>query len=142
MFTYFTLDRLGDSPCRFEFIRKIGGEAYLEPSRISKLKLFAKIDNGFQTYTIFAKRFILDVRLGSEYASEMLVYCILFIQNTLRSSLPEVFCKESVLESFAKFAGKHLCHSIFFNKVTGLSPATYSKRDSGTGVFKLILRNF
>ena len=117
MFTYFTLDRLGDSPCRFEFIRKIGGEAYLEPSRISKLKLFAKIDNGFQTYTIFAKRFILDVRLGSEYASEMLVYCVLFIQNTLRSSLPEVFCKESVLESFAKFTGKTCATVSFFIKL-------------------------
>ena len=30
---------------------------------------------------------------------------------------PEVFCKEGVLRNFAKFTGKHLCQSFFFNKV-------------------------
>ena len=33
---------------------------------------------------------------------------------------PEVFCKKGVLEIFAKFTGKHLCQSLFFNKVAGL----------------------
>ena len=37
-----------------------------------------------------------------------------------RSSLPEVFCKRGVLENLAKFTGKHLCQSPFFNKVAGL----------------------
>ena len=32
---------------------------------------------------------------------------------------PEVFCKEGVLRSFAKFIGKHLYHGLFFNKVAG-----------------------
>ena len=42
-----------------------------------------------------------------------------------RSTLPEVFCKKGVLRSFAKFTGKHLYHSLFFNKVAaGLRPAT------------------
>ena len=35
-----------------------------------------------------------------------------------RSSRPEVFCKKGVLRNFAKFTGKHLCHSLFFNKNT------------------------
>ena len=39
-----------------------------------------------------------------------------------RSSLPEVFCKEVVLRSFTKFTGRHLCQSLFFNKVAGLRP--------------------
>ena len=30
------------------------------------------------------------------------------------SSRPEVFCKNGVRRNFAKFAGKHLCHSLFF----------------------------
>ena len=30
-----------------------------------------------------------------------------------RSSSPEVFCEKSVLTNFAKFAGKHLCQSLF-----------------------------
>ena len=30
------------------------------------------------------------------------------------------FCKKGVLKNFAKFTGKHLCQSLFFNKVSGL----------------------
>ena len=37
-----------------------------------------------------------------------------------RSSCPEVFCKKGVLRNFAKFTGKDLCLSLFFNKVAGL----------------------
>ena len=36
------------------------------------MKLFARIVNGFQLLTIFAKSSILDIQLGSEYASELL----------------------------------------------------------------------
>ena len=41
-----------------------------------------------------------------------------------RRSRPEVFCKKGVLRNFTKFTGKHLCQSLFFNKVTGLIAAT------------------
>ena len=41
----------------------------------------------------------------------------------------EVFCKKGVLRNLTKFTGKHLCQSLFFNKVAGLRP------DSGTSVF-------
>ena len=40
--------------------------------------------------------------------------------NDYRRSRLEVFCKKRVLKYFAKFAGKHLCQSLFFNKVVGL----------------------
>ena len=33
------------------------------------MELFAKIVNGFKSLTILAKSFILDIRLGPEYAS-------------------------------------------------------------------------
>ena len=42
-----------------------------------------------------------------------------------RSSRPEVFRKKNVLMNFAKFTGKHLCQSLFFNKVAGLRPETF-----------------
>ena len=45
-----------------------------------------------------------------------------------RSSRPEVFCKKGVLRNFTKFTGKHLCQSLFFNKVAGLRPATLLKK--------------
>ena len=41
-----------------------------------------------------------------------------------RSSRPEVFCKKGVLKNYVEFTGKHLCQSLFFNKVAGLKPAT------------------
>ena len=34
-----------------------------------------------------------------------------------RNSRPEVFCKKVVLRNFTKFTGKHLCQSLFLNKV-------------------------
>ena len=45
-----------------------------------------------------------------------------------RSSRPEVFCKKGFLNNFANFTGKHLCQSLFFNKVRGLRPATLLKK--------------
>ena len=36
-----------------------------------------------------------------------------------RSSRPDVFYEKGVLRNFAKFTGKHLCQSLFFNKVAG-----------------------
>ena len=40
---------------------------------------------------------------------------------------PEVFYKKGVLKNFAKFPGKHLCQSLFFNKAAGL-PGTLLKK--------------
>ena len=40
-------------------------------------------------------------------------------KNSSRSSRPEMFYKKDVLRNFTKFTGKHLCQSLFFNKVAG-----------------------
>ena len=48
-------------------------EAYLEPNRISKMKLFAKIVNDFhKNFNYFHKKLLLkcSTGLGAEYASE------------------------------------------------------------------------
>ena len=42
-----------------------------------------------------------------------------------RSSCPEVFCIKCVLKNFAKFTGKYLCQSLFFNKVAGLQACNF-----------------
>ena len=44
-------------------------EPYLEPSHTSKMERFAKKVNSWKPLTIFAKRFVWDVWLGSEYTS-------------------------------------------------------------------------
>ena len=35
--------------------------------------------------------------------------------NLIRTSHPNAFCKKGVVKIFAKFSGKHLCQSLFFN---------------------------
>ena len=62
------------------------------------------------------------------------------IINRSRKQTPEVLCKKGVhkflkILKFQKFAGKHLCWSLFLIK---LLPATLLKRDSNTDVsFKI-----
>ena len=45
-----------------------------------------------------------------------------------RSSHQKCSIKKGVVKTFAKFTGQHLCQSLLFNKVTGLSPATLLKK--------------
>ena len=53
--------------------------------------------------------------------------CLVFWAEN-RSSRPDVFCKKVILRSFAKFTGKQLCQSLFFNKVADLRPSTSWKK--------------
>ena len=45
-----------------------------------------------------------------------------------RNSHQRCSIKKGVLRNFTKFTGKHLCQSIFVNKVAGLSLATLLKK--------------
>ena len=63
----------------------------------------------------------------------------IIIYSRYKSSCPEVFSKKGIPRNFAKFTGKHLCWSLFFNKVAGWDPQLYSKRGCSTGVFLWIL---
>ena len=51
----------------------------------------------------------------------------------LRSSHRSFSVKKGVLRNFVKFTGKHLCQSLFFNKVA--APATLLKKETLTQVF-------
>ena len=53
------------------------------------------------------------------------------LNTPLQKQPPELFYKKSVLKNFAKFTRKHLCQSLFFNKVAGLRP----KRETLAQVF-------
>ena len=48
-----------------------------------------------------------------------------------RSSRPGVFCKKGVLRNFTKFTVKHLCQSLFFNKVAGLRQGLFFNKVAG-----------
>ena len=64
----------------------------------------------------------------------MILFFMYTVQNR-SSSHPKVFHKKGVFRNFTKFTGKHLCQSLFVNKVGDLRLATLLKRDSGAGVF-------
>ena len=92
------------------------------------------------------KKSVLNIRFRIEFdmvpLSTVLTYQLYEKIHLYSSSCPEVFSKKGVLRNFAKFAGKHLCQGLFFNDGVGLSLQLYLKRDSGTGIFLEILRNF
>ena len=55
-----------------------------------------------------------------------------------RSSQRRCSVRKGVLRNFAKFTGKHLCLSLFFNKVAGLRPGTaynFIKKETLAQVF-------
>ena len=85
-----------------------------------------------------AKLWVLSIFLTKEGLNK---YIKLLCEMKLRE-ITDVFCKKGVLRNFAKFTWKHLCWSLFFNKLAGLRPESLLKRDSDTGVFRWILWNF
>ena len=76
------------------------------------------------------------------YCQSLLRYVAKFMKNSIyqdmlhflmrmkwfRSSHQRCSIKKSVLRNFVKFTGKHLCQSLFFDKVAGLRPATLLKK--------------
>ena len=50
--------------------------------------------------------------------------------------------KKAVLRNFAKFTGKHLCQSLFFNKVADLWPTTLLKKRLSHRCFTVNFVNF
>ena len=69
-------------------------------------------------------------------------YCFKWDYNPFQKKPPKVFYKKAVLKNFAIFTGKRLCWSLFLIKLQDSSPAFLLKRDSNTGLFLWILRNF
>ena len=61
-----------------------------------------------------------------------------------RSSQRMCCVRKGVLRNFTKFTGKHLCSSLFFNKVAGLSlqPATLLKKRLWHRCFPVYFANF
>ena len=67
----------------------------------------------------------------------------MYIETRLyRSSHSRCSVEKGVLKKFTKFAEKHLCQALFFNKVAALNPATLLKKRLWHRVFYWILKNF
>ena len=72
--------------------------------------------------------FVVNIWSGSVISNLQTQLNLILGSLVKRTSRPEVFCRKSVLRNLAKFTGKHLCQSFFFNKVAGLRSATLSKK--------------
>ena len=59
----------------------------------------------------------------------------LFSDIKIQIGCPEVFYGKDVLENSPKFAGKHLCESVIFNKAAGLKAGNFTKKETPTRVF-------
>ena len=79
------------------------------------------IDTGQAYQTFFLENIKVKGRQCPDYNKPIL-------ELSSRNSRPEGFCKKDVVRNFTKFTGKHLCQSLFFNKVAGLRPAALLKK--------------
>ena len=71
--------------------------------------------------------------------SKLSIYCILIF---FRSTHHKCSIKRAVLKNFAKFIGKHLSHSLFFNKIAGPRSATLLKKRLWQRCFTLNFAKF
>ena len=62
--------------------------------------------------------------------------------SAIRSSHRRCSLRKSVLRNFAKFTGKHLCQSFFFNKVPGLRSAALLKKKLWHNCFQVNFTKF
>ena len=68
---------------------------------------------------------------------EFYYFCIQVIEAVVQR-----FSVKVVFKNFAKFTGKHLCQSLFFDKVAGLRPATLLKMKIWHRCFPVNFLNF
>ena len=99
--------------------------------------MFLKIEH--LTYTQLYCRQSMQVVPNESISSRVL--CSLSMP-LFRSSRPGLFCRKGALRNFAKFTGKHLYQSLFFDKVAGLRPATLLKRRVWHRCFPVNFRKF
>ena len=89
------------------------------------------------------KRYVPPYRNGRSIVWHIGILIFITLKRAkARSNRSEVFCKKSVLRNFAKFTKKTCTRISFLKKLRAPGLQLYLKRDSGTGVFLWILRNF
>ena len=75
------------------------------------------VTNGFCCYSDFLHQVIGKVKHTSVTFFENIPAYKSYTIKVSQNQPPEVFYKKDVLENFAKYTGKHLCQSLFFDKV-------------------------
>ena len=87
-----------------------------------------------------------NIRLIYKWIDWFLYECnidLLWVNNRqVEKQPPELFYKKGVLKHFAKLIGKHVCQSLFFDKVGDLRSATLLKRCFPVNFVKLLRTSF
>ena len=86
-----------------------------------KMKLYAPL---------FSTTILQETKHINAHALETVLQQEILIGANVRSSHWMCFVKKGVLKNFAKVTRKHLCQSLFLNKVAGLRPL-FSQSNSG-----------
>ena len=100
-----------------------------------KWKYYREEKQDFERYLI-----LLDIKMSAN--SNKIELSEQFMVMWKEERPPELFFKKGVLRNFAKFTGKHLCLSLFFDKVTGLRSATLLKERLWHRCFPMNFANF
>ena len=107
-----------------DFFSKCEEENYSTTCKICKtpsIKLMKKCGDWFQC-DICEEYIWPKCYEKSDISADNDIFCNICIGSRIlrsRSTRPEMFCKKGVLENVIKFKWKHLCQSLFFNKVAG-----------------------
>ena len=77
-----------------------------------------------------------------KYVLNCVKECSISSETVFRSSRLELFFTKEVLKNLTKFTGKHLCQSLFFDKVAGLRPTTLLKKTLWSRCFPVNFAKF
>ena len=105
----------------------------------SSMLIFLEILTKYMHYSFLPDSLI---QFASIYKFGNMTHKAVSIKMFNRSSHHKCSVRKGVLSNVAKSTGKHLCQSLFFNKKLWRQACNFIKKETGTGVFPWILRNF
>ena len=92
----------------------------MNKSRAGITRLFLSYDYGQRVNSQKRKCKVNRCKLQRQILIIDCNYKLQLLASECQKHPPELFCEKGVLKSFAKFTEKHLCQSLFFNKVADL----------------------
>ena len=113
----------------FKFCKTLQDGRFIENIRVSAFKFMFKVSNK-ETRTIWYLIIIsilITYPVSSDLCKNISLQChLLYNFPSFRSSHWRCSVRKSVLRNFAKFTGKHLWQSLFFNMFTGWGDCFWS----------------
>ena len=100
---------------------------YLQNEKMAKLRVFVDFSNKRRFEQIYKTSLQNKTVRYQEVVGKCFVKKV-FLKSTETHNFAIISYCECILKNFTKFTGKHLCWSLFFDKVAGLRPETLFKK--------------